>query len=144
MNTISITKISLTFFLLTGLFAMPQYARAQKRKEIKNAGVSSKKEWCSIYTNDTEKKYLQSEYEYDRNGNILLEKEYDENSNVIIHKEYKYDAKGNEILKITYNPKGQIVEKEETTYKNDLKLEKKVYGSNGKLKGRKTFDYKTY
>lgn len=144
MNTISITKISTTILLLAGLFAAPQYAQAQKRKEIKNAGISSKKEWCFIYTSDTEKKYLQSEYEYDRNGNMLLEKEYDENSNNIIHREYKYDAKGNEILKITFNPKGQIIEKEETTYKNDLKQEKKVYGPNGKLKSRKIFDYKTY
>ncbi|MGE0078786.1 MAG: hypothetical protein AB7S48_13080 [Bacteroidales bacterium] len=143
MNTNCIIKISI-ISLITAMLIVPNSVQAQKRKEIKNAGIRSKKEWCYTYSNDTEKKYLQAEYEYDKNGNILLEKSYDENSNIITHKEYKYDVKGREILKITYNPKGQAIEREETTYKNDQKQEKKVFGPNDKLKSKKVFDYKTF
>lgn len=118
---------------------------AQKKKDIREASISSKKEWCYIYTNEGEKKYIESEYQYDKRGNTILEKKYDENGNTILHKEYKYNSEGNEIQEITYNPKGQIMEKVETTYfKGDLKLEKKVYGPNGNLKSKKMFEYKTF
>jgi len=118
---------------------------AQKKKELREASINSKKEWNYIYTDEGEKKYLETEYVYDKRGNTLLEKLYDENGNIILHKEYKYNSEGNEIQEITYNPKGQVIEKIETSYfRDDLKLEKKVYGPNGKLKSKKIFEYKTF
>ncbi len=118
---------------------------AQKKKELREGSISSKKEWNYTYSNNAEKKYLEAEYQYDKRGNTLLEKLFDENGNILTHKEFKYDAENNEIQEISYNPKGQIIEKIETTYfKKDLKLEKKTYGPDGKLKNKKIFEYKTY
>ena len=118
---------------------------AQKKKGLREASINSKKEWNYIYTNEVEKKYLEAEYLYDKRGNTILEKLYDENGNIILHKEYKYNSEGNEIQQITYNTKEQVIEKVETSYfRDDLKLEKKVYGANGKLKSKKIFEYKTF
>ncbi len=138
-------KIGISSLILVVLTTFPSSVSAQKRKDIKNAGISSKKEWNYSYTNDTERKYLESEYQYDKNGNMLIEKQYDENGNIITHKEYQYDSNGNETVQLTYNPKGQVIERIETKYyKEDLKLEKKVFGPNGKLKSKKIFEYKTF
>ena len=114
---------------------------AQKKKDISSAGIGSKKEWNYSYTNGTEKKYLEAEYEYDKKGNTIAEKLYDENGTIVKHKTYKFDAEGNEVLKVTYNSEGQIVEREETKYKNGLKVEKCIYGLDGKLKSKKVFEY---
>lgn len=138
-------KSTLFFLIIAILILSPSNAIAQKKKEIREGSVSSKKEWKYTYSNNTEKKYLEAEYQYDKRGNTLLEKLYDENGNILTHKEFKYDPENNEIQEISYNPKGQIIEKVETNYfKKDLKLEKKTYGPDGKLKSKKIFEYKTY
>lgn len=115
---------------------------AQKKKEIREAGVKQKIEWRILYDNDKETKYKEYEAHFDRQGNVLMEKNYDEKGNTISHYEYKYDKGGNEILKVVYNPKGEVIERIETTYKNGFKVEKRVYGPNGKLKSKKIYEYK--
>jgi hypothetical protein len=138
-------KIKFQLISLLIVLLLSNAAFGQKKKELRNASINSKKEWNYVYSDEGEKKYLEAEYSYDKSGNIMLEKKYDENGNTILHKEYKYNSEGNEVEETTYNPKGQVIERVETKYfKDDLKLEKKVFGPNGKLKSKKVFEYKTF
>lgn len=136
------TKYQLIIFAFVILIACPTFSFAQKKKEIRQAGIKQKIEWRYIYENDREIKYKEYEAQFDKQGNILLEKTYDEKGNTIKHIEYKYDNEGNEILQTTFNSKGEVIEKVETSYSSGLKVEKKVYGPAGKLKSRKVFEYK--
>lgn len=135
------TKYQLIVVALVLLIACPSFSFAQKKKEIRKAGIKQKVEWRYIYEDDKEIKYKEYEARFDKQGNILMEKTYDEKGNTIKHIEYKYDNEGNEIVQTTYNSKGQMLEKVETSYSNGLKVEKKVYGPTGKLKSRKVFEY---
>lgn len=117
---------------------------AQKKKELKANEVNSKIEWQYTYADGVEKKYKESEYIYDKNGHTLMEKVYDEQGNIIKHFEYEYDREGNTIAEITYNPKGKVVKREEFKYSRGLKVEKKVFGPDGKLQSRKVYEYKTF
>lgn len=144
MNSCKNLRIVLVFTLGALLTLNSNTAEAQKRKDVKKAGLSHKKEWRYTYENNQEKKHLEAEYIYNKNGDTILEKEYDDHNNTILHKEYKYDDSGNEILQIEYNPKGQVIEKVETIYKNNLKVERKYFDPKGKLKSRKVYEYKTH
>lgn len=132
-----------SFILVIGLsIACHISIFAQKKKEIREAGVKQKVEWRILYENDKEIKYKEYEAQFDRQGNVLMEKNYDEKGNIISHFEYKYDNNGNEILKVAYNPRGEVIERVETTYNEGFKIEKRVYGPTGKLKSKKIFEYK--
>jgi len=135
-------KHQLALIVLIILFACPNSAFAQKKKEIREAGIKQKIEWRIIYENEKEIKYKEYEAQFDKQGNILMEKTYDEKGNIVKHIEYKYDGEGNEIMQTTFNSKGEVLERVETTYSNGFKVEKKVFGPNGKLKSRKVFEYK--
>jgi len=136
------TKYQLILVAFALLIVCPTNSFAQKKKEIRQAGIKQKVEWRYIYENDKEIKYKEYEAQFDKQGNILMEKTYDEKGNTIKHIEYKYDNEGNEILQTTFNSKGEVIEKVETNYSNGLKVEKKIYGPTGKLKSRKVFEYK--
>lgn len=136
------TNYQLVLLTLALLFLLPFVTQAQKKKEIRQAGIKQKVEWHYTYENDKEIKYKEYEALYDKQGNVLMEITYDEKGNTIKHLEYKYDSEGNEIMQVTFNNKGDILEKQETSYSNGLKVEKKIYGPNGKLKSRKVYEYK--
>ncbi|HOK62217.1 MAG TPA: hypothetical protein PK049_11455, partial [Tenuifilum sp.] len=133
-------QLALVVLILIILITCPTLAFAQKKKEIREAGIKQKIEWRYIYENEKEIKYKEYEAQFDKQGNILMEKNYDEKGNTVKHIEYKYDGEGNEILQTTFNSKGEVLERVETTYSNGFKVEKKVYGPNGKLKSRKVFE----
>ena len=86
-------------------------------------------------------KFKEAEFAFDEKGRTILEKEYDEQGFVIKHMEYAFDSEGNLTTEITYNPKGQIIRKEVTQYNGNLKVERKIYGPDGKLKTRKVYEY---
>lgn len=89
------TKFQLIFVVFVLLMACPSFSFAQKKKEIRNAGIKPKVEWLYVYGNDKEIKYKEYEAQFDKQGNILMEKTYYEKGNTIKQFEYKYENEGN-------------------------------------------------
>ncbi len=116
-------------------------SNGQSKKKAKENGIKSKVEWQIEYKNGTETRFKESEFKFDDAGNTIMEKYYDEKGNTIKHIEYQYDDNDRLIVETAYNPKGQLLKKEEYKYNGDLKVEKKVFGPDGKLKSRKIYEY---
>jgi hypothetical protein len=129
--------IALALFCFSGLMA-------QNKKALKEGSISYKTEWQIDYKDGAENKYKDSEYKYDQDGNVLMEKTYDEKGTILTHFEYQYDSNGNQIVQITYNAKDKVVKREEFKYEGKLKVEKKVIGPDGKVKSKKIYEYKTF
>lgn len=123
------------------LTAIPCAVLGQSKKKIKESSIKTQIVWKYSYKNGIEIKLKEAEYAFDEKGRTILEKEFDEQGFVIKHLEYAFDSNGNLITEITYNPKGQIVRKEETKYNGRLKVERKIYGPDGKLKTKKVYEY---
>jgi hypothetical protein len=127
--------------LIVILLLSNSFTIAQSKKKAKEYGITAKVEWQYEYRNGVETKFKESEFKFDEDGNIIMEKYYDENGNTIKHFEYSYNANGDVIAETAFNPKGQIISKEEYRYKGDLKVEKRVIGADGKLKSKKIYEY---
>jgi len=117
---------------------------AQSRKELKEANISNQTEWKYDYSSGKEVKYKVAEYQYDANGNVLLEKTYNEKGTLETYFEHEYDSNGNQIVEITYDTKGKVLKREEFKYEGKLKVEKKTFTPDGKLKSKKIYEYKTF
>lgn len=113
---------------------------AQKKDPIKDNKVRSVTE----YKQDVEKngsKLKESYTLYDNNGSILEEIEYDSEGKIKKHFKYQYDANGNKIKEIELTPAGKISKTTEYKYTGNLRTEKNVYDSSGKLKSKRTYQY---
>jgi hypothetical protein len=117
---------------------------AQSRKELKEANISNQTEWKYDYSSGKEVKYIVAEYKYDENGNVLLEKTFNEKGTLETYFEHEYDSNGNQIVEITYDAKGKVLKREEFKYEGKLKVEKKTFTPDGKLKSKKVYEYKTF
>ncbi|HRX30567.1 MAG TPA: hypothetical protein P5349_01630 [Tenuifilaceae bacterium] len=136
------TKQTFISILITILVFTSLSSVAQKPKKMKELGIKSKTEWQYTYENGVESKYIEYQATYNSKGKISEEKWFDEKGNTVKHFSYKYNQDGNEIEKVTYNSRNEVVQKEETSYENGLKVEKKVFDSQDKLKSKKVFEYK--
>ena len=123
------------------LSAVPCMALGQSKKKLKENAIKTQIVWKYSYRNGAEVKFKEAEFAFDEKGRTILEKEYDEQGFVIRHMENAFDSEGNLTTEITYNPKGQIIRKEVTQYNGNLKIERKIYGPDGKLKTRKVYEY---
>ena len=130
-----------TLILATLLFCFSFTAFSQKKKELASGNIIAKTEWNTEYKNGVEYKYKESEYKYDQNGNVLLEKEYSDKGILLKHTEFQYDKDGKIVVVLHYNAKKQLIKREEFTYKGNLKTEKRVFGADKKMKSKKTYDY---
>ncbi len=135
MKTLSIIALMLLFIMTVN---------GQSKKDIKESLVSHETVWKYDFDDGEEKKYKEAEYSFNKDGDILIEKTFDENGKVLTHFEYKYDDMGNNTTQITYDSKGKITKREEFTYKGRLKVEKKTFSAEGKLKSKKVYEYKYY
>lgn len=113
---------------------------AQKKSSIKEKNIRA----ITEYKQDIEKKgpKLKETYTlYDSNGNVLEEIEYDSGGKVKLHMKYQYDADDNKIKETELDPQGKIIRVTEFKYNSDLKTEKNIYDSSGKLKTKRTYQY---
>ncbi|MCU0361762.1 MAG: hypothetical protein MUD02_03375 [Bacteroidales bacterium] len=109
-----------------------------KKPRIKSIIVLEEKNDVMI-----KKEMKESETYYDEKGNILEEISY-KDGKVDKHFRYKYDAGGNKILEEEFDPSGRLKEYSEYRIENGLRVEKKVFDANKKLKSRKIYQYTTF
>ena len=133
-------KIAIVTFMLLFYITL----NAQGRKEIKDAGISYQTEWKYDYADGNEIKSKVAEYKYDEQGNIVMEKTYDEKGTLLTYFEYEYDTNGNKTAELTYNSKSKLLKREEFKYEGKLKVEKKTFTPEGKLKSKKIYEFKTF
>ena len=112
---------------------------AQKR----HASVESVEVFEEEFNKDGSSKKLKvSESKFDNAGNEIETIEYEDGKMSEKHV-FTYDDKGNKISEIKTKSDGK---KERIEYKyneDNLRVEKSVYSEKGRLKGRKTYVYKT-
>jgi YD repeat-containing protein len=89
------------------------------------------------------KKNKDSETVYDAHGNIIEEITYI-NNKVDKHFQYQYDASDNKIKELELDGLGKVKKTSEYKFDKGLRIEKTVYGADGKLKTKKTYVYTTF
>jgi hypothetical protein len=124
------------------LFIMSTYTAAGQQKQllpkIKSVTVYNEK-----FDKLVSRKNKESETTYDAHGNIVEEIEY-VNNKIDKHFQYQYDASDNKIKDIEFDSSGKITKTSEYKYDKGLKIEKTIYGSDGKPKTKKTYVYTTF
>ncbi len=91
----------------------------------------------------TNRKYKELEQSFDIRGNLLEEITYKQGK-ISKHFKYEYDENNNKIREQKIDPNGRIVETSEYKYASGLRVEKIIYGSDNKLKSKKTYQYALY
>lgn len=114
------------------------YAQQPGQPKIKNISVYSEK-----FDKMISRKIKNSETNYDSKGNVIEEIEY-ANNKIDKHAQYQFDESNHMIKEIDLDASGKIIKTTEYKYENGLKTEKSIYGSDGKIKSRKTYVYTTY
>jgi len=89
------------------------------------------------------KPQIESETNYDPAGNVIEEKEY-KDGKMTSHVKNEYDSNNNKTKVTELDESGRILKYTVYKYDKNLRIEKQVYGSNQKLKSRKTYQYKFY
>ncbi len=90
-----------------------------------------------------EKPQIESETNYDTAGNVILEKEY-KDGKLVSYIKNEFDSDNNKTKVTELDESGKILKYTVYKYDKNLRTEKLVYGSNQKLKSRKTYQYKFY
>lgn len=157
-------KILAIFLLLS----IPVVVLAQSKKVLKNAGVVSRTEKTNKVDKKGTINYLESTEKYDSNGNRIEVIEYKSDGNIKKYNKFEYNDKGKLIYEqhidpitkkpketieftysevdglikeVYYNNKLQLSKTVVYTYENQLKTEKKVTNSAGKVIETKTYTY---
>jgi hypothetical protein len=89
------------------------------------------------------KKFKETQIDYDQHGNIL-EETYFKEGKVIKHFKYEYDSSDNKIKEEEFDPSGKLKEYSEYKYDNKLRIEKIVYTPQKTIKSKKTYQYSVY
>ncbi len=122
------------------LFSMPclNAQQASPAPKVKTVIVYEEK-----FDKLVSKKLKESETTYDVNGNILEDIQYKEGK-VDKHFKYQYDANNNKVKETEYDSSGNISEYSEYKYDRNLRVEKTVFTSQGKMTLKKVYIYTTY
>lgn len=89
------------------------------------------------------KRTKDSETVYDAHGNIIEDIQYI-NNKVDKHFQYQYDASDNKIKELELDSSGKVTKTSEYKFDKGLRIEKTIYGADGKLKTKKTYVYTTF
>jgi len=88
-------------------------------------------------------KRLESEITYDQLGNVVEEKQY-KDGRLDSWEKNEYDKDANKIKVTELDESGKVLKYSTYKYEKGLRTEKIVYGSNQKMKSKKTYQYKFY
>lgn len=129
--------------LIAALLLLCFETNAQKRKEIKKAGIRT------ITTTETAgtKTFTDSKVTYDTGGNITEEVNYDKEGNLKSTKKYKYNKDGDPIDETEYDEKGNIREIKLTKYNASGEKTEEMFLDKDKKQFKKyvyTFDSKGF
>jgi len=124
------------------LFFMSTFAATSQQKpapqKIKSVIVYDEK-----YDKLISKRTKDSETVYDAHGNIIEDIQYI-NNKVDKHFQYQYDASDNKIKELELDSSGKVTKTSEYKFDKGLRIEKTIYGADGKLKTKKTYVYTTF
>jgi hypothetical protein len=134
---------SQTLTLITaGLLLMSTFTAAAQQKpavpKVKSVIVYDEK-----FDKLVSKKSKESETVYDAHGNIIEEIEYI-NNKVDKHFQYEYDASDNKIKELELDSSGKVTKTSEYKFDKGLRIEKTIYGADGKLRTKKIYVYTTF
>lgn len=130
-------KLAFLAVILSGSCLSANCQKASKAK-IKSIVVMEEKHDMLV-----KKQYKDSETYYDEKGNILEEITYKQGK-VNKHFRFQYDSDGNKVLEEKIDPSGKVTEISEYKIENGLRVEKIVYDGNKKIKSRKIYQYTTF
>jgi YD repeat-containing protein len=130
-------------YILIALLIMCGICNAQKKKDIKKAGIKT------ITTTETQgtKTFNDSKVTYDGSGNIIEEVNYDKEGNLKSTKKFKYNKDGDPIEETEYNEKNAIKEICLTKYNSLGEKIEEMYLDSNKKQVKKyvyTFDSKGF
>jgi hypothetical protein len=131
-------KILLIVILLSESCFSVYSQESDKKKQIKSLIVLEERGDMLI-----KKPLKESETYYDQKGNILEEIGY-KSGKIDKHFKYQYNENGDKILEEDYDPTGQLKEYSEYRYEDGLRVEKIVYDPNKKVKLRKIYKYSLF
>jgi hypothetical protein len=131
-------KILLIIILLTESCFSVYSQESEKKKRIQSLIVLEERGDILI-----KKPLKESETYYDQKGNILEEIQY-KKGKVNKHFKYQYNEDGDKILEEEYDTSGRLKEYSEYRYDKGLRVEKIVFDPNKKVKLRKTYQYTPY
>jgi hypothetical protein len=124
--------------VLLVLFIVP--VQGQGRKEIMHKGIKS----ITVYEENVDEKlkeHLESVTIYDKNGKIIEEKEFNSEGKLKWHVVNVYDENGQKIKETEYDAKGNVLEMNEYTYQNSLRVLRVKYNGKGEIIEKKRYVY---
>lgn len=86
------------------------------------------------------RQFTESETFYDQKGNIIEDISYKQGK-INKHFKYQYDSDNNKIREEKYDPSGRLTEISEYKIENGLRVEKRVYDKNNRLKSIRNYQY---
>lgn len=129
----------LFLFILLGIVIS---GNAQSRKTLKDNRVKTITTWQYDKLGEKVKKTVKT---YNQQGNLIDKKSYDKDTKKLkSHSSYKYNAQNKKTEETKYNTNGKKKKIIRYTYKNGIKIQKKVLDGNGKLKSKKVYEIVTY
>lgn len=135
-----------TAFLSFGiilLLALPVSAQLSKKEATENK-VKSVSEWETDLRTRKPKAIQESFTKYDPEGNLIEILERDNAGEITLHEKYEYDLNGNKIVEIQLDIDGLVKKKHVYTYENHLRVARKTYNKDGDLIGEKKYIYEYY
>jgi len=86
------------------------------------------------------RQFTESETFYDQKGNIIEDISYKQGK-INKHFKYQYDSDNDKIREEKYDPSGRLTEISEYKIENGLRVEKRVYDKNNRLKSIRNYQY---
>jgi len=112
-----------------------------KSKRISKANVKTVKVEKKSYDVGHEETELLEAVTYNEDGDVTEVKEW-KNNKLSKHEKYEYNSEGDIVLETEFDLKGKLGKKVEYKYNSDrLVTERIVYFSNGKVKSRRVYSY---
>ncbi len=116
-------------------------AFGQKKSKIIDKGISNIKTYEQRLDKGIDTKFIIKEESYNQQGNLIELRETSRKGEIKLWEKYKYDDNGNLIEEIHYDLRGKIEKRIVTKFRDNLKIEREYYDSDGRLYKKRSYEY---